>query len=281
MIKKVSLMTAFLVFITILHPATAPKRIVFDESHNLFKMEKAFPLLFRTLTLEGYGIETSRTLDLNSDVVVLMMPSDEFTRLERKGIVEYVKNGGGLLVVCEWGLYADYRHILVSSNSISNEFGVTFKRNLVYESKNSFPKSEMWAKITNMRKHPITEGVPFFFYPSGDSMVLSERSGMVAWGSHDAWGETGLWGDGYFLPQDYFPYIFMGPRDFLKRDKVAQSPDTMKSGYDELKYNDLVVLAAFGFGKGKVVFIGDSDVFAQSNPENVRLVKNIFRWLST
>ena len=125
---------------------------------------------------------TSITLDKLEGYDVFLIPYAEiaFTSSEIDAIMSYVKDGGGIWVFGEYKTYT-------TTNSISQEFGVTFNNDTVYDPTDNVEGNNFWPLIHILETHPITEGVESFGYYAGCSLNVNQPSEIIAKGDDDAY----------------------------------------------------------------------------------------------
>ena len=247
---------------------STPTRILFDETHNEnTKIQDTGPEGLSTfaniLNEKGFEIKTiSDTLLKHLDTAHMLwiaFPSMRFTGEEVVGIKEFVENGGGLLLIGEWGNLYDNADIL---NKLSKEFGITFNADRVTDAAHAFTKNvefmgevidkkkvPQFVKISNFRKHPVTEGIKQIVYFAGCSLDAPPKK-ILAWSNPTSFGD-------------------------LDADRELD--------VGELK-GTLAVACGTIYEKGKVVCIGDSSLVGNkylSHGDNKKFMLNVCRWLST
>ena len=113
---------------------------------------------------------------------VFLMPFAriEFTSSEIDSIVSYVEDGGGIWILGEYSGST-------KANSVSQEFGVTFNNDMVYDPTDNVEGNDFWPRIHILDTHPITEGVESFGYYAGSSLNVDIPSEIIAKGDDDAY----------------------------------------------------------------------------------------------
>ncbi len=103
----------------------------------MLTLDKDFSDFLKLLNNLNFKIEKNENKDLtkkvleNIDVLVLGNPIDDyFSNIEIKETVNFVRLGGALLLVSEYG--ADYLQ-KTNLNDIANHFGFLFEKNLIKE----------------------------------------------------------------------------------------------------------------------------------------------------
>ncbi|CAD7774595.1 Repeat domain in Vibrio, Colwellia, Bradyrhizobium and Shewanella [Candidatus Methanoperedenaceae archaeon GB37] len=121
-------------------------KVLFDESHSpsgsgpgYYTIEDIYSDWASLLKSNGMSVNSITsgpiTLDIlkRYDVVVIPEPTEDYSDSEIAAIKEYVENGGGLLVLGEWGPFATGQGIYPVVNEISKEFEMAFNNDTVYD----------------------------------------------------------------------------------------------------------------------------------------------------
>ena len=85
--------------------------------------------------------------------------------------------------------------ILIKSNSLATQFGVTFNSDAVINPKDYFSWKPYWPIIRKLEPHAITAGVSSFVYYGGCSLNVLSPAAVVATGGADAYSDGGIYGD--------------------------------------------------------------------------------------
>jgi hypothetical protein len=193
---------------------------------------------------------TKETLN-NIDLLILGNPIDDFfSSSEIKFIVDHVRNGGGLLLVSEYG--ADFLQ-KTNLNDISGKFGIFFEKNIIKEMNDSNQNCTSILHIQQFIDHQITK-------------TLRE---LIIGGSCSL-----------FLSKDVKPLLQTKDRSIWSETYSSASEEWTK---EEEKQQ--IIAAYTEFGQGKVVAIGDIDIFTSNSRfginslDNQKLLQNIINWL--
>ena len=246
------------------HVSYQETRVLFDEYHAQWKPSLQFSEFIWTLEAKGYIVEFSDThLDSHLlsrfNTLVLLTPSREFKAYEKEAIRDFVESGGGLIIFGEEGGIMETEDILDPINSISTMFGIEFDSDVVSdpELENQVPDTELTYKD-----------------PKRFVIIRTFERHPVTWNIFDL---------GYIIGCSLnvsSPAVALG---FGNSTTVADS----KEG------EDVVVLAAAEFGRGKVVAIGDKDFLVGGSRrfgahdgflpygDNERLGLSMMEWVST
>jgi hypothetical protein len=196
------------------------------------------------------GHITKEALD-NIDLLILGNPIDDFfSSLEIKHIVDHVRSGGGLLLISEYG--ADYLQ-KTNLNDISGKFGIFLERNLIKEMNSNNQNCTSILHVQKFLKHQLTQNLREVIIGGACSLSLSkEVKPLLQTSDKSVWSE-----------------VYNSSSEKWTKEEEKQQ-----------------VIAAFTeFGQGKVVTIGDIDIFTSNSRigidsfDNRKLIQNIINWL--
>jgi hypothetical protein len=231
-----------------------------------------FYRLFEHLSAHGYPSKsivhqddlpqelTPETL-ADYDVLFVNLVSDnmpDFSEAEVVAIREFVADGGGLLVISD---HSNVYHHAERINPILEPMGieVTYHTALDKPPDNAI-LGWAWIKINNfLAGHPLTEGIDQASFLTGGIMSVSDGAKAIGWTSEDGYG------------------------DFWNEDSTHVSL-TGNFSYDEGEpKGNLPVIAAAEYGEGRVVVVGDQNIFGDlwlHAVDNFELALNAFEWLA-
>lgn len=235
------------------------KTILFDTAHNemLNIEDKEFSDFANLLRRLDITIKLNDNKHLVKDVVrdvdLLVIGNaidDLFSSNEIKIIVDFVRSGGGLLLLSEYG--SDYLQ-KTNINDLSGKFGIKFEKNLIQEVNKANQNCTSILHIQDFLKHQLTKHVREIKIGGACSLFLSKDANPLLESTENAW-----------------PEIF---------DSTIEK--WIKEGEEEKQ-----IIAAYSeFGQGKVVAIGDIDIFTSDSNiglnslDNQRFLQNIINWL--
>ncbi|MHA2035715.1 MAG: Gldg family protein [Promethearchaeota archaeon] len=185
------------------------------------------------------------------DLLMIGNPIDDFfSSIEVKSVVDFVRSGGGLLLLSEYG--SDYLQ-KTNLNDIAGKFGLNFEKNLVKEANKANQDHISTLHILNFLKHPITKHIREIKIGGACSLSLSKDAKPLLQTDQNSW-----------------PEVFNSSTEqWIKEDEEREQ-----------------VIAAFTeFGKGKVIAIGDIDIFTSDSNfglnslDNQKFIQNIINWL--
>jgi len=238
---------------------TFKKTVLFDLTHNeMLNIDdeefKEFIDLLKRLDLKikknENGHITKEILE-NIDLLILGNPIDDFfSSLEIKHIVDHVRNGGGLLLLSEYG--ADYLQ-KTNINDISGKFGIFFEKNIIKEMNSNNQNCTSILHIQDFSKHQITKNLREVIIGGACSLFLN-KDVQTLMQSND----KSVWSEVY---------------------------DNLSEEWTKEEEKKQIIAAYTEYGQGKVVAIGDIDIFTTNSRiginslDNRKLIQNIISWL--
>ncbi len=235
------------------------KTILFDNTHNeMMNFEDSeFSEFLDLLHRLGTNVKKNENERLKQemlrkvDLLIVGNPIDDlFSSIEIKIIVDYVRSGGGLLLLSEYG--SDHLQ-KTNINDISGKFGISFEKNIVKEINKTNQNCTSILHIQDFVKHPLTKSVREIKIGGACSLVLSKEAKILLNTNEDSW-----------------PEIFNNSTEQWVKEEEEQKQ----------------IIAAYSeFGRGKIVAFGDIDIFTTvsniglNSMDNKKLVQNIITWL--
>jgi hypothetical protein len=222
-----------------------------------------FYRVFQHLERNKYHWSSVRELPLSTprlkdyDALFINLVHDDrpdFSDDEVTAILNFVREGGGLFVI------ADHTNVYKHAERI-NRFLIPMGLEVLYHTAVDFPPMYSvaglgWIMVWDFADHPVSEGLKMVSLQTGGPQVggtgigyTSDRSFGDLWDPTDDFGYYGNWsydGDPEVEPQ--------GP---------------------------LQVISAAEFGEGRVVVVGDQNIFGDAWAhfgDNFELAMNIFEW---
>jgi hypothetical protein len=236
------------------------RHVVFDRSHdNQFSVTSGYSLFANDLADNGFAVSGMNTFDeayLQAADVLVIPAADfhgvaEYTTSELDIIEEFVSSGGGLFIISDFGSYGNV------TDPVNERFGFFRHRpGILYDSDEYNPAgsgySVIYAGTTNFINHSVTMNVNIL----------------------ETWAGTGL----ESMPANAVPLI------------VTDTDNT--TTYDSfIPANGVTFAAAATYGLGRVVFIGESDLFCDTDldsdgteayfdSDSEQFARNCIGWLS-
>jgi len=108
------------------------------------------------------------------DLLIIGNPIDDyFSSLEVKLIIDFVRIGGGLLILSEYGADSLQKTNL---NDICGKFGITFDKNIIKEINQANQNCSSILHIKDFLKHQITRHIREITIGGACSLILSKNS---------------------------------------------------------------------------------------------------------
>jgi len=234
--------------------------ILFDLSHNemlnLSESEYSdFLNLLNTLNQEIIKNEKSEITEKilkNVDVLVIGNPiNDYFSRSEISLIINFVKQGGALLLISEYGGDSLQK---TNINDISGKyFDIFFEKNILKENNSVNENCTNIIRIKSFPNHEITNQLRELVIGGSCSLLLKSNATILLELDDNAWSE--------------------------------KYNSSMNDWEKDISKNTFVLSACSTYGKGKIAALGDVDLFSKdpnfgiNQLENRKFVKNLFNWL--
>ena len=234
------------------------KTILFDLNHNeMLTLDNDFSDFLKLLRNLNFKIEKNETKDLtkkvleNIDVLILGNPIDDyFSNIEIKEIVNFVRLGGSLLLISEYG--ADYLQ-KTNLNDIAQNFGILFEKNLIKEQN---PKNQNCSSILHIHEFPETD-----FLNGLREVVIGGACSL---------------------------YLKKGAKVLLETNKLniwSEIYNNSSEEWEKDKEQQHIIAAYSKFGQGKVIAFGDIDIFSSDDNiginslDNQKFLHDSFSWL--
>ncbi|MFX1569424.1 MAG: hypothetical protein ACFFCV_13765 [Promethearchaeota archaeon] len=235
------------------------KTILFDLTHNeMLNVDeeefKDFINLLKQLDLKikknENGDLTKQTLE-DIDLVVIGNPIDDFfSSLEIKQIVDHVRSGGGLIILSEYG--ADFLQ-KTNLNDLTGKFGIFFDKNLIKEKNKSNQNCTSILHIQDFSKHQMTKNLREMKIGGACSLNLSKDAKILLHSN-----EHSVWSEVYNNTTE----------EWMKQEEKEH-----------------IIAAYTEFGQGKVVAMGDIDIFTSNSKfginalDNRKFIQNLINWV--
>ncbi len=246
-------------------PLLKQSKILFDTAHNEMLTPKdddfsEFTNLIKTL---GFTIVEQTYDTINKDllkaidVLVIGNPiSSYFSKIEINIIVDFIREGGSLLVISEYG--SDFLQKTNLNDLLGTNFGIFFEKNIL---KGNFDENQNCSsilsiqnfennKMTNQLREIIIGGTCSFLINKLANPLLSLKGNNFWTEEYDANTESWI------------------------REKTVYSQ------------NNLIIAAYREYGRGKIFALGDIDIFTNdinigiNTKDNRKFITNIFNWLA-
>ena len=180
------------------------RKILFDEAHlpaysigsnPSYDVDGGYSEFANLLIVGGYNVETidpNTIIDSSvlseADILVIVCSQNAYTVSELDSIEKWVKEGGSLLVVTDWGVHG------YQMDTIIARFGLDFSNDLLNDSDDHIiPGKTTWIAFEdlNLQSHSITLGISRIEMYSADGLVsnpieitpiiMSDSDGTSTW----------------------------------------------------------------------------------------------------
>jgi hypothetical protein len=234
------------------------KTILFDLNHSeMLTLDDEFTDFLKLLQNLNLKIKKNENKDLTKkvledvDVLVLGNPIDDyFSNIEIKDIVNYVRVGGNLMLVSEYG--ADFLQ-KTNLNEIATNFGFYFEKNLIKEQNSHNQNCSSIIHIQKFPSNDIVNGLREVIIGGACSLFLKKGAKPLLQTSvNNIWSE-----------------IYNNTSEEWTKDKEQQH----------------TIAAYSNFGQGKVIALGDIDIFCSDDNiginslDNQKFLQNVINWL--
>ena len=234
------------------------KTILFDLNHSeMLTLDDEFSDFLKLLQNLNLKIKKNENKDLTKkvledvDVLVLGNPIDDyFSNIEIKDIVNYVRVGGNLMLVSEYG--ADFLQ-KTNLNELATNFGFFFEKNLIKEQNSHNQNCSSIIHIQKFPSNDIVNGLREVIIGGACSLFLKKGAKPLLQTSiNNIWSE-----------------IYNNTSEEWTKDKEQQH----------------TIAAYSNFGQGKVIALGDIDIFCSDDNiginslDNQKFLQNVINWL--
>lgn len=175
------------------------KTILFEQSHGPFASVASLAEFARMLSFNGFNIRWesafSEALINQANIVVNINGNDNYSAAEKNVLLNFVGNGGGLFMLCDWTSYGVQTNDIISSFGL-NVNGVSY---LIDEDDGWVDSPTNGSYIAydngNIASHPIMNGVSrieidrgtgFSSIGSGTALIRTDNDGTSFWFSGGA-----------------------------------------------------------------------------------------------
>jgi hypothetical protein len=235
--------------------------------HSLFGLKDGVEFLRQSDFLVeeiSHGTLTDRRLN-RYDTLLINLVSDNlpaFLVSEIGAIKAFVEAGGNLLVLTD---HSNAYHHTWKLQPLFEVLGVSLHNESILErAPYTIGPGPGWIRIETFSEHPVTEDLETISFHTGGTV---DSQGGVAFSSSKSWGD--LWGTDFYGENALQHGNRGNYGDFTQEPAERTGP--------------LSVVMARHLGKGKVVVVGDQNIFGNlwiRFGDNFKLFMNIFQWFS-
>ncbi len=238
-------------------PLLKKKTMLFDLIHNemldIYDDEYSeFLSLLQRLSVTIRKTESDdlikEILNNNIDILIIGNPiNNYFSTIEIKHIVDFVREGGHLILISEYG--ADFLQ-KTNLNDLAFAFGIYFEKDIVKERNRINLNCSSVLSVQNFQKHKITNNLREVVIGGACSIMLYSNSNPLLLSNGATWIE-----------------IYKGTSDQTYKVKETSMQ---------------IVAACTEYGQGKVIALGDVDLFSNqflNQMDNRKFIINMLNWL--
>ena len=255
-------------------PTEVTSLVLIDDTHQNIDTSIAnyYPALISTLRGMGYGVKFVSEVGLAPSVptysiVILADPSQEYTSSETQALVNFVNNGGKLIMMGESTYSTESSNVILNNLSNALGAGITFDTNTIYDDENTY-ETPGWIETSRFVTHPTTNGLSSLVYFGTCSLSLQGPATPIVYAEDSA-----------------HPEVF--PREGLNTSKGNSVSIGIEASETKTIIVDggIILSAVANIGNGKVIAIGDTNIFSDVGDhdyiyvrDNMKFFKNIVNW---
>ncbi|MFX1275627.1 MAG: hypothetical protein ACFFAT_11350 [Promethearchaeota archaeon] len=245
-------------------PLLKQSKILFDNAHNemlnindddFSEFKNLIQRLGFTIVDQTYDVINKDVLN-NLDVFVIGNPiSSYFSNVEINIIVDFVREGGNLLVISEYG--SDFLQKTNLNDLLGTNFGIFFEKNII---KGIFDENQNCTSILsiqNFEDNKITNQLREVIVGGTCSFILNRLANpLLVLKGFEFWSEE---------------YNSVTEK-WVKEEQISSEKHGIVAAYRE-------------YGRGKIIALGDIDIFTNDSniginiQDNRKFITNIFNWL--
>ncbi|MFX0041597.1 MAG: hypothetical protein ACFE8L_01680 [Candidatus Hodarchaeota archaeon] len=235
--------------------------ILFDLSHNemLNIEEDEFSEFYKLLQRLNVKIKKNENRDISEellqdiDILVIGNPIDDyFSNIEIKAIVDFVRIGGNLLILSEYG--SDFLQKTNLNDISGTNFGIYFQKNLIKELNSVNQNCTSIVHIQKFKNKQIGNGLREVLIGGACSLLLNRDAKPLLLTNN-----INVWSEKYNSSNE----------EWIREEEEEQQ----------------IIGAYREYGQGRVAALGDIDIFTNDSNiglnqlDNQLLITNILKWL--
>jgi hypothetical protein len=234
------------------------KTVLIDLSHNemLNIQEEEFSEFYDLLKSLNLKIKINENRNITEkqlqsvDILIIGNPIDNFfSSIEIKSIINFIREGGNLLLISEYG--ADHLQKTNLNDISSKYFGIYFQKNIVKKSTDFNHNCDSIITIQDFKDHLATAQLRDIILGGSCSLLINKNAEPLFF-SKESWTE-----------------VYNDLENMWSKDEDQQQQ---------------IMAAHTEYGRGKVVALGDIDIFSNDLNiglnllDNRKFIINIFNW---
>jgi len=257
-------------------PTEVTSLVLIDDTHQNIEIgadiTDYYAELISTLRGMGYGVKFVSEVGLTPSVptysiVILADPSQEYTSSETQALVNFVNNGGKLIMMGESTYSTESSNVILNNLSNALGAGITFNADAIYDDENTYEFSG-WIETSIFESHATTNGLSFLVYFGTCSLSLSAQGPATPI---------------VYAEDTAYPAPFT--REGLNTSKGNSVSIGIEAPGTKVRTSNIVLSAVAKIGNGKVIAIGDTNIFSDVGDhdyiyvrDNMKFFKNIVTW---
>lgn len=174
-------------------PPIQTGRVLFDETHDpAVSVGSTFGHWIELLRAWGFVVDRETTVPTTYGelldgycAVVIPEPTEDYTDDEIAALEDYVDNGGGLLVMGEYGWWAQSSGVFPVVNELADPFGMWFNDDTVYDDLHNDGYS-FWPIVPHFDASVVGSNVDEIVEYAGCSVGTTGPAFPIAWGYSSA-----------------------------------------------------------------------------------------------
>jgi len=242
-------------------------RIYFDTYHGYGVGNESYSQFFSYFNPDLKNEPITEASLSGYNILAIFGPSVAFSSDELSAINAFAANGGRVVVLGEWGpAFDSYNAIL---EAITLPVGIDFNSNGIYDATDYYNGNNYWPILHVFGSSPIISGLNQVVVLFSSSLTLSGQAEGLMFGDSDT----------------YVQMLSQVPGDVSTSGLGLKSAKNLTSAVriQSIKLSETTIVAAARapIGKGDIIVIGDSDLFADylsplSEFDNLKFAQNIF-----
>jgi len=271
--KKLLLISTLVIFALLLTSCwpgsipLVPKTLLIDNTHS--SSGGGITRIVQAFQARGYSVFYSSVVGFNPQeygAVLISAPEVAYTNTEKSKLGNLLSLGGKIILLSEWYSYYNSAPL----NAITSYLGVniSFNNNLLLDNVNNYKSRTDWVTTTKFEAHTLSAGLNKIVLFATSTLNAGANTSIVARAEATSYTPAGI------------------SPEFSEASSVESGVQSAEFSSQDVIISVPLVVAA-RVGTGKVVALGDSDIFSGEGTlpgayidqlDNLRLLQNIINW---
>ncbi|HPI17878.1 MAG TPA: hypothetical protein PK396_09145 [Mesotoga sp.] len=271
--KKLLLISTLVIFALLLTSCwpgsipLVPKTLLIDNTHS--SSGGGITRIVQAFQARGYSVFYSSVVGFNPQeygAVLISAPEVAYTNTEKSKLGNLLSLGGKIILLSEWYSYYNSAPL----NAITSYLGVniSFNNNLILDNVNNYKSRTDWVTTTKFEAHTLSAGMNKIVFFATSTLNAGANTSIVARAEATSYTPAGI------------------SPEFSEASSVESGVQSQGFSSQDVIISVPLVVAARA-GSGKVVALGDSDIFSGEGSlpgayidqlDNLRLLQNIINW---